>query len=170
MANVLPQSEQKKVWRMYRARALIVLSLCMLALALATFLALIPSWFALSLAAPPLSETSAGHAGPTDGAGPQIARAQTLIQTITPILVATSSPSGFITEVVSAKPQEIGIEHLAFQENERQITIAGSGSREAINAYRDTLAKKADFSGVSVPVSALVGSSGHFSMTITLAQ
>jgi hypothetical protein len=93
-----------------------------------------------------------------------------LLLAISPVLNASTTPASLIDEVVAPKPPDISIDHISYDATDDTVMLSGSGTRDAINAYRDLVAQNARFSSVSVPVSALVGESGHFSMTIMLAQ
>lgn len=155
---------------MYRARFLITLSLALIALALAGFLALVPGYLALRFAAPPAPEANAPHATPVATAASDINRAQILIRTILPVLQGTTSPSSLIEEALALKPAGLAITNINYDGTGGKLTLTGSGGREGINAYRDALSRDAHFSSVSIPVSALVGSSGQFSMSLVLAH
>jgi len=170
MTNVLPQQQRKKVWRMYRSRLIIALSLTLLILSAVAYLALVPSSLALRFATPPVNEVDVGHSSGPETAQ-QVSRAQTLLGIASPILDATSSALSLIEEALSPKPKAVSINHITYNAGESLITLSGSGSRESINSYRDALSKLDTFASVSVPVSALVGAEGgHFSMTLTLPQ
>ena len=170
MVNVLPQSAQKKLWRTYRSRLLIALSGMLTVLALASLLALFPGYLALSLFAPPPSESDATGERSEAAVGVELGRAQALIRVMSPILSATTSPSALITEVVSLKPPSVSIGHITYSVQEKRVLLTGSGGREAITEFRDALSKSPHVAQVSVPVSELVGTAdSRFSMTITLA-
>lgn len=155
---------------MYRARFVIVLAAFLLALACFALLALIPSYLALRLATPPVADTSITHKGGAPGDAIAIARAQALVRILSPVLSATTSPTALITEALSQRPKGISVDHVTYDVSAGHLVLVGTGMRDAINSYRDTLSKDLRFPSVSVPVSALVGSdSGHFSMTLTLA-
>ncbi|HVU75301.1 MAG TPA: hypothetical protein VHD38_00460 [Candidatus Paceibacterota bacterium] len=169
MANVLPEQDQKKLWRALRARFIIVLSVLLIVLALIGYFALIPSYLALQFAAPPTVEPTAAAAASAETTA-SIGRAQAIVLALAPVLSASTTPSSLISEALAAKPSGVTIDHISYDAVSGTIMLSGSGSRDTINSYRDLAAKDANFSDVSVPVSALVGESGHFSMTITLAH
>lgn len=165
MANILTPQAQKRVWSMYRGRLVLVTALMLLALALLALLALAPSYVALTLAAPPVQNTDIKHQSGTDKDAAVVARAQALVREVGGIIAATSSPSTWISDVVQAKPQGVRITSITYGSS--QITIAGSGSRESVQAYREALLKTGAYTSVSVPVSALVGNEGgKFSIVI----
>lgn len=169
MVNILPQQNQKKLWRALRARFIIVFSVLLIILALGGYLALVPGYLALQFAAPPTPEPTVATAASVDAAA-SIGRAQAIVTTLAPLVSATSTPSALILEALAAKPSGISVEHINYDAPDGTILLSGTGGRTAINAYRDLAAKNPLFSEVSVPVSALVGESGQFSMTITLAH
>jgi hypothetical protein len=169
MANVLPQQSQKKLWRALRARFIVVLSVLLILLAILGYLALIPSQLALQFAAPPASAPTPAAAAPAESTA-SISRTQAILLALSPMLAASTTPSSLITEALSPKPVGISIDRVSYDASDGTVMLSGSGTRDAINTYRDLVAQNVRFSSVSVPVSALVGESGHFSMTITLAQ
>jgi hypothetical protein len=138
-------------------------------LAILGYLALIPSQLALQFAAPPESLQTPAALTPAETTA-SIGRTQSILLAVSPLLTATTTPSALISAALAAKPAGIAIDHISYGGSDRNIMLSGTGSRDAINAYRDLVAKDAHFSSVSVPVSALVGESGHFSMTIAIAQ
>lgn len=168
MSNLLPLQEQKRVWAVYRSRFIIMLSLILFALALLAALTLTPSYLALEIAAPPQADETTTHAvGTSDPVG--LARAQTIVRTLSPVLTATSSPTSLIESVLSVKPAGVTITQVTYSTlSGSQLTLSGSGAREKVSAYRDALSKDPLFTSVSIPVSALVGSGeGRFSLTIS---
>ncbi len=170
MANILPLEAQKRVARMYRTRFVIAASIAIAGLSLLLALALIPSYLALSLAAPPIREAASGDRA----MNPQIiARTQALVAKFGPALAATTSPTSLITEAINERPSGIALNHISYTApqagTEAQLQLVGTASRDKIAAYRDALESRPAFSNVSVPVSALVGSgSGDFSATLEI--
>ncbi len=163
MSNLLPIESQRKMWAMYRARFLIVISLVMLVLALVGFAALVPGYLAITLSA-----TQEGSAQlQRDGADPvAMIRAQALVNNLAPVLSSTSSPTDMVLSVIEKKPRGIAIDRITYIPG--QITLGGTGSRETVTAYRTVLTSDPRFTSVAVPVAALVGSEGNrFSMTIS---
>lgn len=167
MSNLLPIPEQRRVWAIYRSRFIIALSTLLIALALLAALALLPSYLALEIAAPPESDAKIAHAANTpDPTG--LARAQTIVRTLSPALTSTSSPTSLIEAVLAAKPSGVAVTQITYSMlSGSQLSLTGSGNRDKVSAYRDALAKNPSFTSVSIPVSALVGSGeGRFSLTI----
>jgi len=145
---------------MYRARLVLVTSLVLLGLAAIGGLVLLPSYFALKIAAPPLAETTPLETGAPDDAL-VVERAQFLVREVTGVLGATSSPSATVLSALALKPVGITISRVLYQSDTTgQITISGVGGREAVSAYRDALTKSGTYASVAVPAGALVGSQG----------
>ena len=171
MANVLPLTAQKKLWRMYRARFVLVFAILLFILALLAALLIVPSYLALRIAVPPAANVSAAkHAGEAADAV-AIGRAQAVVRMVSPVLTASTSPTSVINSALSGRPRGVVVEHVTYVSDSNQLTLSGTASRDAINTYRDVLQKNAYFTSVSVPVSALVGiEGGRFSITLTLAH
>lgn len=151
---------------MYRARFLIATSLVFLALSGLAALALVPSFLALELAAPPVADAGA-HSGtntPSDIA--TISRTQALAAALGTVFSATSSPSRVIIAALSARPPSVTVQHITYVASPAQITFNGSASRDSISAYRDALTKNSIFTSVSIPVDSLIGTSNNFTMTL----
>ena len=171
MANVLPPTAQKKLWRMYRARFIIVFSIMLATLALLAGLLIGPSYLALRIAAPPQQNTPVEGKGGATGDAVAIARTQAIALALTPLLSATTSPSSAIVAALSNRRAGIVIGYITYSADTGQLTLTGTAPRDAINAYRDALKADTRFSSVSVPVSALVGTEdGRFSVTLTVAN
>lgn len=171
MANVLPPPAQKKLWRMYRARFIVVFSVLLSTLALFAALLIVPSYLALRIAAPPQQSTPAAGKGSAAGDAIAIVRTQAIVLALTPLLAATTSPSSLIAAALSDRPAGVVIGHITYEADAGQLTLTGTAPRGAINGYHDALSTNPHFSSVSVPVSALVGTEGgRFSITLTIAQ
>lgn len=171
MANVLPLEAQKKIARVHRARFVLALSFGIGVLALMLALALVPSYLALSLAAPPDRESSKNRVAAADAR--TMAEAQALVSQLHAALSATSSPSNIVAAAVSVRPEGVRIVHVTYTspqgEKPAALQIVGNASREKIAAYRDALVANKKFVNVAVPVAALVGnSSGDFSITLAV--
>lgn len=171
MTNVLPISAQKKVWAVYRARFIITASLFILGLSALVGLALIPSYLALKLAAPVTREAAPLPKGEKEDAS-ALPRAQALIVQLTPLITASTSPTAVISAALSARPAGVSLDHIVFdrgvEKKAGQVMLSGSATRDAVNAFRQTLAAQTYFKNISVPVGALVGSEGNrFSITAT---
>ncbi len=170
MANVLPLDAQKKIASEYRARFVIATAIAIAATALLLALALVPSYLAISLAAPPIRDAvSAEHAQ-----NPQVvARTQMLITQFMPTLAATTSPRALISAAIADRPSGVTLDHFVYSAprtgKSAEMLITGVAARDKIAAYRDALEADPLFATVSVPVSALVGGgSGDFSATLTI--
>jgi hypothetical protein len=168
MTNIIPIDTQKKIWRMYRSRFVIVLALMLLALSAVAALVLVPSYVALRVAAPPVVQNAnTQNEAPVDESS-ALARSQALVRVLLPLAVSTTSPSEIITSAVSSRPRGVTVDHISYVSGAPgQITIGGNGSRESISAYRDILGKSGFFSSVSVPVGALVSQDGRFTISLS---
>lgn len=170
MANVLPLDAQKKIASEYRARFVIAAAVAIAALGLLLALALVPSYLAISLAAPPIREAVSSERA----SNPQVvARTQMLITQLTPALLATTSPRALIDAAIADRPGGVTLDHFVYTAprtgKSAEMLIAGAASREKIAAYRDALEADPLFTTVSVPVSALVGGgNGDFSITLAM--
>jgi hypothetical protein len=169
MTNVLPPDAQKKVWAMYRARFILVTALVLLGLAAASALTLVPSYVAIRMLA-----ASAQDAAPEFSVERSdviaLERSQHLINAALPLLSSTSSAMSVVEEAIRLRPTGVRISRVTFSAGaeEDRITLIGSGTRGQVSAYRDALTGSGLFSGVAVPVSALVGSNqGGFSIVLT---
>lgn len=169
MANVLPADKQKRVWTMYRARFVLVTSLMLFGLAAAAGLTLFPSYVALEIAAPSVAEVVEG-AGADRESVVSLERSQVLIRELGPLLSSTSSPIAAVESALALKPSGVSVTRVVYMSGaeEDQITLIGSGSRDAVSAYKDALTSSGSYTSVSVPVGALVGSEdGGFSIVLT---
>lgn len=166
MANILPPEAQKNVWSMYRARFVLAASIVSLSLSALAALALVPSYLALQLAAPPVvdSVTAGGQNVPDNIAA--LARTQALVTAIDPILSSTSSPSSVILAALDARPAGVRVTHIIYTADPLLITFTGSASRGALSAYRDSLSADPRFTNISVPVDSLIGTNSDFTMSL----
>ncbi|MFA7309436.1 MAG: hypothetical protein WC050_00875 [Candidatus Paceibacterota bacterium] len=168
MTNLLPLDAGKKVWGMYRSRFIIALSLLLIALAVFAAIALVPSYLAIELAAPPVADLSlaSDRKAPEDPVS--ISRSQALIRALQPIVAKTTSPTVVIASALSYRPQGMQIAHIVYVGGTpAQLSLSGNASRELISAYGDALKKDPRFQNVSVPVGSLVSADGNFTITIT---
>src|SRR5262249_50203723 len=98
MSNVLPESESKATWRMYRARFLVAGSLLLISCAARAALVLLPSYLILGFdAIPSAQQTSPDTATQSDRL--EIAHTQALMTQLSP-LVATTSPSALVEQAL----------------------------------------------------------------------
>jgi hypothetical protein len=170
MANVLPPSFKKTTWRIQRARFVIVLSIVLGVLVVIALIALAPSYLALEFAAPQTIDVpEVERRDPADAIA--ISRAHSLVTQLSSVISATSSPTELFARVLAVRPAGISVDSISYSETDSRISLSGTGTREAISAYRDILSEDQFFSSVSVPVGALVGASnGRFSITITIQR
>ncbi len=165
MTNVLPLPAQKSLWGMHRARFLIVLSLVLIVLAVLAFVALLPSFVALesnTLSAAELDKQGVSAADSLKS----MQKSQLLLTTVSPLIYSTSTPTAAMTKIIELRPKGATIQKIRYSGSSRTIQVAGSANREALTAYRTALESDGMFTTVSVPVGALVGSSGQFSITL----
>lgn len=176
MANVLPKERLQSVWGEFRDRLVLVGALAFLGLALLAGLALLPAYAALQIEQNLLEQRSASGPASADP-NPQsrnerndISRSQSLLIRVAPYVSATSSPSELIGIALEPRPKGVFVNHIGFTSG-RGGTIVIDGvapGREEINQYREGLSKNPRFTGVSVPVGALIGAEGG-KFTITLS-
>ncbi len=166
MTNVLPLPAQQSLWAMHRARFLIVLSLVCIGLAMLAFIALMPSYFALE--SNTLSEAQMSAQGSSAAESlKSMSKSQALLSALTPIIFATSSPSAAIERALALRPKGVTVQRIRYVGASKNIQLAGAANRDALTAYRTALENDGMFSSVSVPVAALVGTSGQFSVTLS---
>jgi len=177
MSNLLPREKSEMEWNRFQYRALLILALVLLGSATFSFFTLLPAHIAMQV------ERSAAERPDTDQTKvlspaenqvrierQEVIRSRTLLNTITPIISSTSSPTESINTALSLRTNGIRVDRIAFVAGvDGGITLSGlSLGRENINQYKDALIKSARFKGVSVPVGALVGSEdGRFTITLT---
>lgn len=166
MTNVLPVETQKMLWRMHRARFVLVLAYVLIVLALCTALALVPSYVALEMNT--ISEGSAEAATTAVEEIRIMTKSQEQLKVIAPVIAATSSPTIAIEHALAIRPKGVTIDRVRYVKAEfGQIMLSGKASREVLNQYRAILEADPMYRGVSVPVDALVGTQdGRFSVTI----
>jgi len=164
MANLLPIVEQKKIWRMYRARFMIAAAYVFFAIALLTLSALVPSYVILALSTDSVESRAASTERVDDPTA--MSRAQILVDAISPLISATTTPTEIIASAISARPKLVLISKVTYAPG--QLVLSGIAPRESIDVFRTELGKTPLFTAVSVPVSALVGrDENRFSITIS---
>ncbi len=151
---------------MHRARFVIVLSLMMIALAMFTFIALIPSFAALEVNTLSADEVNAQGSSAGESLKSML-RSQALLTAVAPIVRATSSPTSAIEKAIALRPKGVIVDHIRYIGASKSIQLGGKATREQLSAYRAALETEGTFTTVSVPVAALVGSSGLFSITLS---
>ena len=98
--------------------------------------------------------------------GQALVEAQALLYQMNTLL-GTSTPVALIADVLAKRPPKTTVNHVTYTPG----TLVFSGAaerRDDVNAFRATVAADARFSGVAVPINALVGvEDGAFTMTLT---
>ena len=165
MSNVLPVPAQKSLWAMHRARFIIVLSLMLLSLAVFFGVALIPSFAALEINTLSADEVNAQGSGAAESLKSMM-KSQALLTVVAPVISSTSSPSSALMKAIAVRPAGVTITQMRYIGASKSIQLGGKATREQLTAYRTALETEGTFTTVSVPVAALVGSSGQFSITL----
>jgi len=169
MANLLSKESQKNLRRAQRARLVLAAACAALAAALIGFAALLPAFIFLrasragSAAQPPALALAS-----EDRAALQEIRG--MVSALKPITGASTTPSQAILRALSLKPASVAVDRIAYSAGAYGTIIVSGASQapSALDAYRSALAADPRFSGVSVPVSALIGAAGgRFTMTLT---
>jgi hypothetical protein len=150
---------------MHRARFIIVLSLTLIALSVFALIALIPSFAALEVNTLSAEEVNAQGSGAADSLKSMV-RSQALLTAVAPVVSATSSPSRAVIKALELRPKGVTVDHIRYIGASKSIQLGGKATREQLTAYRTALEGDGTFTTVSVPVAALVGSSGQFSITL----
>ncbi|HUO56263.1 MAG TPA: hypothetical protein VMU27_02425 [Candidatus Paceibacterota bacterium] len=169
MANVMPTEIKKEVRAVIRARFMLLTSCIVLICAVIVFLMLLPSWF--SIAHTPQSPDSKPISA-AQQALDKTALAQTtaLLTTLSPIALASTTPSQAVSAALAVRPIGISIEQITYTAgNPSTLILFGSAkTTSAISDYRTALASSTIFTSVQVPVGALVGAEGgQFTLTLT---
>jgi hypothetical protein len=171
MTNLLPLEAKKRIWHGYLARFLAAAACALFALAILFALALTPSYAAILLNAPDSGQAT--EATTTQSEVNTIARTQTLVRQLLPILAGTTTPSSVaLAAALSDLPEGATLDQISYAVDAKggvQLTLSGNASREKIAAYKTALSSDPLFSNVFVPVAALVGSEdGTFSVTLNV--
>ena len=169
MANVLPPQEKKNRERDVDARFITVGAGVVAAGALIAMLALLPAFISIHIARSALAPEENRAAASKDDQT-KASRAQAMTAALSPLVAATSSPTSALSAALFLRPSGISITSIAYTKGEpSKIILTGtSKSREAINRFRDVLEKDSHFTGIAIPVSALVGTQeGKFTATLT---
>lgn len=145
---------------MYRSRLVLVTALALLVLAAIAALFLIPSYVALRVAAPPVPDAQVSTGEEQDILTLQ--RTQFLIRDLEKTLVVATSSMKVVEEALALRPSGIRVLRIAYErvEGGGRLTLSGDGTRDTITGYRDALTRSGKFTGVSVPVGALVPAEG----------
>jgi hypothetical protein len=171
MANVIPKDMRQGTWAHAGARFATVGGVVLLTTALVAGLALLPSYIFLTVGTnTPVVEnpTPVKNTGLTDRIG--LDRTMGILQQLSPLIVATSTPSMAIARAIELRPLGIRINHMSYTAGTPStlLLVGSTESNTALSAYRTALLSDARFVTVQVPVEALVGPvSGDFSITIS---
>lgn len=170
MSNILPKDARLAVRSMYRARFIVAGSFVVLFVAGLCALALLPSYLAIHAADIQNVATSTSAKTASDADRAMVSSVRTMLESLSPVLTATTTPSVLISKILSVRPPAIRIDHLTYSGGDPgTIVVTGSAAtREAINGYRQALSSEPLFKTVSVPVGDLTGAPGaRFSLTLT---
>jgi len=177
MSNVLPKETLQAEWNRFRNRLVLVGALVLLGTAILSGLALLPAHAALLVEKAIATQQNNQERGALSEENQQalserngIVRAQVLLDSVGPIVSATSSLSEIINATLAVRPSGIRVDHITFVSGASgMMTIDGiSRGRESINQYKEALSKSGRFKNISVPVGALVGADGgRFTMTLS---
>lgn len=167
MSNVLPSKYRAAVVSRLRARFFLVGSLVLVAGALIAILALLPSVIFVHAARAAVGTPEAARIAAEDQDAAR--RAQDLITLVGPLVATSSSPAEALVEALAVKPAGVVVDLITYANETSSLTLSGvSSRREAVSEYRDALEHTGRFSGVAVPIAALVGArDGTFTMTLT---
>ena len=170
MSNLLPREAQRTVWRTYRARFVAAGSLVALGTAFLSGIALLPMYVALHTNDTPSTASSREiKTSEVQAARADVLRAQSLLTTLAPYALASTTPSDVIAVALKLRPKGISIDHIGYTMGAQgELMIVGlAPTREAINLYRQALQADPHFKGVSIPIGDLAGTQGgRFSVTL----
>lgn len=170
MANVIPREGLSAVRKRNMARFVFVGAVIFSSAAIVAILSILPAYVSVRVARASVDAVNREAAAESRSEDQQAsARTQALLNVLTPIASATSSPSESLIIALSEKPAAISITSISYVAGTKTIEIAGtSAQREAISALRDALEASGRFSNVAVPVAALVGAQeGRFTVTLS---
>lgn len=144
---------------MYRSRLVLVTGIALLILAAAAALTLVPSFVALHVAAPPISDARPSEDAENDAA--ELERTQLLLREVQGALAVSTSSIAAAEEALRLRPSGIRITRFSYQGGESgRFTLSGDGTRETITGYRDALTQSGAFASVAISVGALVPAEG----------
>lgn len=165
MSNLLPQEPQKKMRSEVRARFLLAASIVLFCCAALFSLALAPAEVSLVFF-PTAPAQGAQDATSSAADGAAIAQTKALLAALQPFSATTSLSD--VSAALADRGQGITIDDIAYSISSHSLTLGGHAQTpDDLNAFREALQNDPDFSGVSVPVSALLGSGGG-GFTITM--
>ena len=172
MANLLPLEALASVRRSHIARFILVGSLTAIICGGIALLTLVPLYVIVRVdevtEGAGTGDRSITALGETDQE--DIIHAQKLVWELRPIIAATSSVMSILDAVLTARPNGVIVLSVSYVRGEPgTIVLRGqASSRDAINAYRTSVAKDLRFKNVSVPINDLTSAEdGHFTMTLT---
>lgn len=171
MANLLPIPQQRAVLADHELRFAAVAAAALFGLGLLACAVVIPSYLLAMMAsvpAGPLGATASANAGVSN---PQadLARAQALLSQLAPF-AASSTPSATIATALELRPRGVRVRSIMYTAGSpSQLVLGGSAdTATAIDSYRSLLRAGGPFTSVSVPVTALVGTTrGEFTATLS---
>lgn len=171
MVNVLPSGALKKARRFYRARAVFVGALTMIACGGIIVLALLPTYLLVNANAEAENEHAVAIAS-QDMDREEISRTQVLLRELRDVATSTPSILDHIGVVLAARPPGVRVYSIHFDQHGKdgaQFVVSGAAaSREAIPAYRSALSKEPRFTDVSLPIENLFGTDNNtFTITLT---
>lgn len=169
MSNVLTLEEKKNRDQKARARTVLCGALmCALAAGVAC-LALLPTLISIQVARASLNAPSSDEVATARSDQEQALRTQGRVAALKSLMSATSSAPAALAMALSLQPAGISITSATYQAGRHEIVLSGnSQNREVLNSFRDELRGSGTFTGVTVPVAALVGTQGgRFTITLT---
>lgn len=167
MANVLPPEIQDRTTRYENARLMIAGSVVAVIAAALSVLAFVPAYMAVQIEGDSSAENDVPRAAHIQSLTAELAGAQAVVNSVAPIVSATTTPSAALAAALALKPPTVSIDQIVYSPG--VITLSGVARTDAdIDAYRAAVAQDPRFTGVTVPVSALLGASGgSFSMQLS---
>ncbi len=169
MSNVLPPEAKRQLDRAARWRSLFVLGCAGTLAALIATLSLVPTFISIASARASLDAPSVEEIGTARGFQVQARRAQSLVDALEPLVMASSTPSGMLADALAVVPAGVTISVITYQAVQETLILSGDApQRASVNAFRDALEKSARFEKVLFPVGALAGTQdGRFTVTLT---
>lgn len=169
MSNLLPPASQKRMKNEVRARLLLSASAALLCCGVLFSLALLPAESATIFFPSVPAQNSEQPQGSADDSS-AISHTNALLAAVQTVSTSTSLLA--ISEALADRGSGITIDDIAYTVGSESLTLGGHAETpDEVNTFRETLQKDADFSDVSVPVSALLGSEGGgFTITMKVAH
>ncbi len=167
---MLPREAQNAIWRMYLVRFVLAGSCVAIAVALLSGLALLPMYLALHSDDEAVSASLQAKNSEIQNERAEIARAQSLITTLSPYASSSSTLSEALEAALALRPKGVFVDRITYSSGESSaiVLVGSAATRDGINTYRQILQSDLRFKTVSVPVGDLAGSKeGRFSVTLT---